>query len=108
MLVMATAVATRVVDGDGHIIEDMAGIAAHLPASYQTAIKRTGNLFPPLDHLHDGRAVETPPMRDGRAPVGPDGWLQFLADVGIERTVLYPTRGLSYGKIVSLDYAVVL
>jgi predicted TIM-barrel fold metal-dependent hydrolase len=38
--------------------------------------------------------------------VGPEGWLAFLDDVGIDWTVLYPTIALSYGKIVSLDYAV--
>ncbi len=106
---MATQVATRVVDGDGHIIEDMEAIAAYLPPAYRDTVgKRGDQLFPPLDHLHAGRAVETPPQRDGRAPVGPDGWLEFLADVGIERTVLYPTRALAYGKIVSLDYAVAI
>ena len=51
-----------------------------------------------MDHLHSGRAVETPPQRDGRAPVGPKGWLDFLDDIGIEWTVMYPTVALSYGK----------
>ncbi|HEX6511265.1 MAG TPA: amidohydrolase family protein [Chloroflexota bacterium] len=103
---MATLVGTRVVDGDGHIIEDMAAIAAHTPSPYREYAQYRGDVFPPLDHLHTGRLVETPPVRGRRAPVGPDGWLDFLDDVGIERTVLYPTRGLAYGKIESLDYAV--
>src|SRR5437763_323612 len=105
---MAALVGTRVVDGDGHIIEDMAGIAAHLPSPYRAYAEQRGDVFPPLDHLHTGRLVETPPTRDKRPPVGPDGWLDFLDDVGIERTVLYPTRGLAYGKIESLDYAVAI
>ena len=50
--------------------------------------------------------METPPQRDQRPAVGPKGWLDFLDDVGIEWTVLYPTTALAYGKIVSLDYAV--
>ncbi len=39
-------------------------------------------------------------------PSGPKGWLEFLDDVGIDWTVMYPTVALSYGKIVSRDYAV--
>jgi len=50
--------------------------------------------------------VETPPKRDGRPIIGPPGWINFLDDVGIDYTVLYPTRALAYGKIVSMDYAV--
>ncbi len=102
---MATRVATRIVDGDGHIQEDIPGIIAHMASPYREVAERRGNIFPPLDHLHDGRTVETPPMRDGRPRVGPEGWLDFLDDVGIEWTVLYPTLALSYGKIVSRDYA---
>src|SRR4051794_14155187 len=104
-LVMATRVATKIIDGDGHIQEDVAGIIAHMASPYREVAERRGTIFPPLDHLHDGRTVETPPMRDGRARVGPPGWLAFLDDVGIEWTVLYPTLALSYGKIVSRDYA---
>ena len=96
----------QVVDGDGHIFEDHEGILAHMTSPYREIAQRRGNLLPPLDHLHDGRAVETPPMRDRRPRVGPEGWLAFLDDVGIDWTVLYPTIALAYGKIVSLDYAV--
>ncbi|HEY3117031.1 MAG TPA: amidohydrolase family protein [Chloroflexota bacterium] len=102
---MAVQIATKIIDGDGHIQEDTAGIHSHLASPYRERIRPT-NIFPPLDHLHSARAVETPPTRDGRAPVGPEGWLAFLEDVGIDWTVLYPTSALAYGKIVSLDYAV--
>jgi len=98
--------ATRIIDGDGHIFEDHAAIIEHMSSPYREIFRKKGIVFPPLDHLHTGRAVETPPQRDGRAPVGPQGWLEFLEDVGIEWTVLYPTVALSYGKIVSLDAAV--
>jgi len=96
----------RVIDGDGHIIEDQAAIIDHMSTPYREIFRKRGVLYPPLDHLHTGRAVETPPQRDGRAPVGPKGWVEFLDDVGIEWTVLYPTVALSYGKIVSLDAAI--
>jgi predicted TIM-barrel fold metal-dependent hydrolase len=103
---MSTHVATRIIDGDGHIMEDNAGIIAHMASPYREIAQRKGIVFPPLDHLHAGRAAETPPQRDQRPGVGPEGWLAFLDDVGIEWTVLYPTTALAYGKIVSLDYAV--
>jgi uncharacterized protein len=103
---MALQVATKIIDGDGHIQEDTQGILSHLASPYREIAQTRGALFPPLDHLHAGRAVETPPNRDGRPTVGPEGWLAFLEDVGIDWTVLYPTTALAYGKIVSLDYAV--
>jgi predicted TIM-barrel fold metal-dependent hydrolase len=103
---MSSQLPTRIIDGDGHIMEDNAGIIAHMASPYREITQRRGIVFPPLDHLHAGRAVETPPQRDGRPGVGPEGWLAFLDDVGIEWTVLYPTQALAYGKIVSLDYAV--
>lgn len=103
---MPNQFATRIIDGDGHIQEDNKGIIAHMSSPYRKIAERRNTVFPPLDHLHAGRAVETPPVRDGRPGVGPEGWLDFLDDVGIDWTVLYPTQALAYGKIVSLDYAV--
>ena len=97
---------TKIIDGDGHIIEDQPAIIAHMDSPYRDIFGKKGFVFPPLDHLHAGRAVETPPQRDGRAPVGPKGWLDFIDDVGIEWTVLYPTVALAYGKMVSRDAAV--
>ncbi|MDA8312250.1 MAG: amidohydrolase family protein [Actinomycetota bacterium] len=111
-----TKIGTTVIDGDGHVLEDVAGIIEHMPSPYAdmartaAALRAVGtmDIFPPLDHLHTGRAVETPPLRNRRPFVGPTEWLAFLDDVGIERTVLYPTRGLAFGHVVSLDYAAVL
>lgn len=103
---MPSQIASRIIDGDGHILEDNKGIIEHMTAPYREIALRKGIVFPPLDHLHAGRAVETPPQRDERPGVGPEGWLDFLDDVGIEWTALYPTQALAFGKIVSLDYAV--
>jgi uncharacterized protein len=103
---MASHMTSRIIDGDGHVMEYNGGIIAHMSSPYREIAHRKGFVFPPLDHLHSGRAVETPPQRDQRPAVGPEGWLAFLDDVGIEWSVLYPTLGLAYGKIVSLDYAV--
>ena len=105
---MSATLGTRIIDGDGHIMEDNAAIISHMEGAYREIAGRKGICFPPLDHLHAGRAVETPPQRDQRPPVGPKGWLEFLDDVGIDWTVMYPTLALSYGKIVSRDYAVAI
>src|SRR5436190_1523628 len=52
-------------------------------------------------HLH--------PLPPGAfAKVGRDGWLDFMEDVGLASAVLYPTNGLSFGRVVSRDWAVEL
>ena len=98
---------SRIIDGDGHIIEDLEAIYHYLPAHYRGYMS-PNTMFPPLDHLHSGRATTTPPQRNGRGKVGPKEWGDFLEDVGIDATVLYPTSALAYGKMVSIDYAVEL
>ena len=103
---MATATNIRIIDGDGHITEDQPAIIDRMEPEYKRIALQSGEVFPPLDHLHSGRAVETPPKRDGRPIVGPAGWVDFLDEVGIDYTVLYPTKALAYGKMVSWDYAV--
>ena len=98
-----------IVDGDGHIMEDLKAMAEFLPPKFRDNPARglNASLFPPLDHLHAGHFVETPGRRDRKgAFVGPDGWEVFLSEVGIDATVLYPTQALSYGKIVSRDWAI--
>jgi hypothetical protein len=102
---MAAANLEVIVDGDGHIVEDLAAIANLMPRPYRDKYRdRAFDPFPPLDHLHSANLHELPP---GSFPqVGADGWLAFLQDVGIESTVVYPTRGLAYGKIVSRDWAI--
>lgn len=113
---MPVSAKTRVIDGDGHVLEDIPAIIEHMAEPYRSMaltaaeLRAVGtmDIFPPLDHLHTGRAVETPPLRDRRPIAGPELWKSFLDDVEIERTVLYPTRGLAFGHVVSLDYAAVL
>ena len=101
---MAIQIATRLIDGDGHLIEDEAGIRAHLEQPYRDRLRRA--LFPPLDHIHSANSMETPPDRDGRKRnPGPDDWVQFLNDTGIDWTVIYPTQALAYGKVVDRGYA---
>jgi predicted TIM-barrel fold metal-dependent hydrolase len=88
----------RVIDSDGHFTGDNEGMARFLPDGI---VPRGGSLFPPLDHLHS--FIGTTPPGSFRQ-VDPQGWLDFMDDVGIESTVLY--GGLSYGKITHRDWAV--
>ena len=98
-----------IVDGDGHIMEDMESMMKFLPPKFRDnpALGLNATIFPAIDTHHSGHFVETPGRRDrGGAFVGPDGWEVFLDEVGIDATVLYPTRGLAYGRIVSRDWAI--
>jgi predicted TIM-barrel fold metal-dependent hydrolase len=94
----------RIIDGDGHVFEDSQAMAKYLPD-----VSRGGRVpdrwFPPLDHWH-AFIGQTPP--GSFRPVGPDGWLEFMEDVGIESAVLYTTGGLAYGKVFHLDWAIAL
>lgn len=97
--------AMRIIDGDGHVIEDIAGIERFLPPAYKSyAGKFLSTLFPPMDHFHAAHLVKMPPEILNRGPVGFEGWIRFLDEVGIEKTIMYPTVGLGYGKMVSIEW----
>jgi predicted TIM-barrel fold metal-dependent hydrolase len=107
------------IDADGHVFEDTRGILEHLDEPYWSVHGRqlgsadaTGAplLFPPIGNLaivpfavaaDDARA-------DAETGFGVESWQYFLDTVGIERTVLYPTLGLTVGRIRDLDYVVAL
>ena len=87
---MATNVA-MIIDDDGHVVEDMDVITSLMPRRYRDKYDaRPFDPFPPLDHLHSCNLHDLPPGAFAR--VGPEGWLDFLKDVGIEATVLYTDR----------------
>jgi predicted TIM-barrel fold metal-dependent hydrolase len=98
----------RIIDGDGHLFEDAEAIARHLPSIYHDGRSYANifRIFPPLDHLHTHIGRLLPGAFNNGNPVGPKEWKEFLEEVGIEQTVLYPTAGLSYGKIVNRDWAI--
>ncbi|MPZ13908.1 MAG: amidohydrolase family protein [Chloroflexi bacterium] len=91
----------RIIDGDGHVFEDSEAMQRFLPPPFNQGPARP-RWFPPLDHFHDFIG-QTPP--GSFRPVGPDGWLEFADDVGIETAVLYTTGGLAFGKITHRDWA---
>jgi predicted TIM-barrel fold metal-dependent hydrolase len=95
-----------VVDADGHIFEDSQAIVQRMPEPYrETALIHPFEPFPPFDHLHSARLVEMP---EGafNSKVGPEEWLGFLDEVGVEATVLYPTAGVAASNIVNPDWAI--
>ena len=94
----------RIIDGDGHVIEDIEGIKAYLPGEWQAnTTTRTQGVFPRLDHMHN--SLDTNPPGAFINP-GPDGWVRFLDELGLDAAVLYPTAGLAFGKMIDIDLAV--
>lgn len=97
-------VSRRIIDGDGHIIEDVQSLAKFVPSFRQTGSSNR-TLFPPLDHLHaQGHGSAEGSFRR----VGPGDWVEFMDEVGIEAAVLYPTAGLAVGQIKNRDWAVTM
>jgi len=95
----------RIIDGDGHIWEDATGISRHLPSPYrERGPWPMQQLVPPNDHFH--YYVGETPAGSFRVNTGPEEWLAFMEELGIEQAVLYPSRGLAYGKITSRDWAI--
>jgi predicted TIM-barrel fold metal-dependent hydrolase len=99
----------EIIDGDGHVVEDIASIWKYMPEAYvgkSFSDARGRSPFPPIDHLHSANRHFTP--KGAFANVGREGWELFLQDVGIGTTVLYTSAGLAFGKIVSRDWAIEL
>ena len=96
---------TRILDGDGHVIENVKAIMDRMPPELLggNAVRGTGP-FPSPDHLH--HASHRYPEGAFRDPGGVEGWGNFLDSAHIDGTVVYPTRGLSFGKIVDPDLAI--
>lgn len=103
---MTTLVKTKIIDGDGHVIEDPT-LADYLTGPYKRTrpLGSGTRLFPALDHLHNEPVTLLPGSFN---PAGPKEWGEFLEDVGIESTVLYTTQGLASGNINSRDWAIAL
>ena len=100
-----------VIDGDGHIFEDVEGLRKHLKSPMKDAnITKLMGIFPQLDHLHHSLA-QNPEDSFGVSKgifkdPGVAGWGDFMNKAGIDSAVLFPTQGLSYGKIIDADFAI--
>jgi predicted TIM-barrel fold metal-dependent hydrolase len=99
------------------VFEDLGAIIRKLPEPYRALKGRlvspsglAPNIFPPLGYLSSMpftmEADEARTAQEtGRDPAS---WVYFQDAVGIERSVLYPTLGLTVGRIRELDYAIAL
>ena len=100
----------QIIDGDGHIFEDGDAIGRHFPFSAAGGRLRSG-VFPLNSHIQYSLTRRPPgafaTTADGRFEnPGPEGWVEFMDQVGINRAVLFPTAGQRIGRIVDRDYAV--
>lgn len=103
---MSTEDLSYVVDGDGHVVEDHEAIWKQMPEAYRTTNWSMRSPYPPNDHLHAANRHFVP--EGAFAKVGRQGWLEYLEDVGVQKTVLYPSNGLAFGRVVSRDWAIEL
>lgn len=94
----------RIIDGDGHVFEDIGGIVRRMPAGLrESAFVRLLGPFPQLDHLHHGAWVSL----DGSfQDPGVAGWRAFLDRANFSGAVMFPTIALSYGRLTDPDLAI--
>ena len=94
----------RIIDGDGHVFEDIAGIVRRMPGRLrESAFVRLLGPFPQLDHLHHGAWVSL----DGSfQDPGVQGWRAFLDRAGFAGAVMFPTIALAYGRLTDPDLAI--
>src|SRR5579883_625219 len=94
----------RMIDGDGHVMEDQEAIKRFLPAAWRdNTTTRTQGVFPRLDHMHNSLDVNPP---GAFHDPGVDGWIRFVDGLAFESAILYPTSGLAFGKMIDVDLAV--
>ena len=99
----------RIIDGDGHVFEDGEAIARYFPYTIEGARLRSG-VFPSQSHIQFSLTRRPPGafgIREGRFQnPGPEGWIEFMNEVGLQFAVLFPTTGQRVGRLVDRDYAV--
>ena len=90
-----------IIDADGHVMEKDSELHDFLEGRYRKMPRfETYSFFPSLDGWNRGFAV---PGKDPEVPA--PRWLEFLDELGIQMTVLYPTGGLALGLIQNPDWA---
>ena len=99
----------KIIDGDGHIFEDGEAIARYFPYAIEGARLRSA-VFPSQSHIQFSLTRRPPGafgIREGRFQnPGPEGWVEFMDEVGLQFAVLFPTTGQRIGRLVDRDYAV--
>ena len=90
-----------IIDADGHVMEKDSELHDFIEGRHGDQPRfETYSFFPSLDGWHRGSSV---PGKDAEVPAR--RWLEFLDELGVEVTVLYPTAGLAHGLIQSPDWA---
>ncbi|MBI4529039.1 MAG: amidohydrolase [Deltaproteobacteria bacterium] len=90
-----------VIDADGHVFEKDSELHDFLEGRYRGMPRfETYSFFPSLDGWHRGSSV---PGKDHETPAS--RWLEFLDELGIQMTVLYPTAGLALGLSQDTEWA---
>jgi uncharacterized protein len=96
--------ALRIIDGDGHVFEDIGGIVRRMPAKLrESAFVRLLGPFPQLDHLHHGAWTS---LEGSFEDPGVSGWRSFMDRAGFAGAVMYPTIALAYGRLTDPDLAI--
>ena len=106
-------------DADGHVFEKEEEIFEYLEPPYRGRTELLNrSLFPAMDDwnrtalsIAGGYAEGSAARRkdgQGNEQGTPEQWLGVLDDAGIESTVLYPTRGLGFGRVREVDWAIQL
>jgi len=97
-----------ILDADGHIIERDAELLEHLEAPYAGNDTLLGYpFFPTLDGYNRGAIMSRLGIHKSYT-ITARTWVDFLDEVGIETTVLYPTAGLAFGIIQDPAWAIAL
>lgn len=90
-----------IIDADGHVLEKDSELHEFLAGRYQGMARfETYGFFPSLDGWHRGSSIA-----GKEADVPASRWLEFLEELGIELSVLYPTAGLASGLIQDREWA---
>lgn len=90
------------VDADGHVIEDVDAIVKFLDPPYDSTRNNWG-VLPGGDRFHTRAAINRP---DVFQPADHKRWTGFMDKTGTDWAVLYPTRGLFYGRLHFEDWAI--
>ena len=93
-----------IIDADGHVLEKDSELHDFLEGRYRgTPRFESYSYFPSLDGWNRGTGV---PGKDPEVPAS--RWLEFLDELGVQMTVLYPTGGLALGLIQNPEWACVI
>lgn len=93
------------VDADGHVIEDVAELVKFLDPPFDR-MRTTLDVLPGGDRFHtpSGRIASMP--SNVFQPADHKRWTDFMKRTGTDWAVLYPTRGLFYGRLFYADWAI--